>query len=213
MTRTPGWHPEETASQLPLVTKRYSRTSVGIAPKGRGPKDPWRRGAAGFSRASLVRCGLTVANSVRSFDTADSASLQGTDGREQCEWWYFVELTYHLWISRTIPLSHRQPFSVVFQVPIASVDTFGEGKCCPFFVLDVRGLVAEPPDKRLVTEDQRSLALVSQFVLVSGLVRNRRSGISVPRAFPIYTDWCPLFKLVPPLDRNRHSEDGVTNSL
>ena len=56
----------------------------------------------------------------------------------------------------------------------------------PNFVLDVRGLVAKPPDKRLVTENQRSLAFVSQFVLVSGLVRNRLSGISVPRAFPIH---------------------------
>ena len=56
-----------------------------------------------------------------SFDTADSASLQRTDGREQCEWWYFVELTYHLRISRTIPLSHRQPFSVGFPFP----DRFG----------------------------------------------------------------------------------------
>ena len=80
-------------------------------------------------------------------------------------------------------------------------------------MLGVPGLVAEPADKRLVTEDQRSLAFVSQFLLVSGLVRNRRSGISVPRAFPIYTGWCPLAKHVPPLDRNRLSGDGVTNSL
>ena len=52
-TRTPGWHPEETASQLPLVNeKRYPQFSVGgMSPqrgggsrpqcvKGRGPKDP-----------------------------------------------------------------------------------------------------------------------------------------------------------------------------
>ena len=40
----PGWHPEETASSLPLVNeKRYSRTSVGgINAKGRGPKTPVR---------------------------------------------------------------------------------------------------------------------------------------------------------------------------
>ena len=79
----------------------------------------------------------------------------------------------------------------------------------PNFVLDVRGLVAKPPDKRLVTENQRSLAFVSQFVLVSGLVRNRFSGISVPRAFPIYTGWCPLASLVPPLDRNREPDAGT----
>ena len=88
-----------------------------------------------------------------------------------------------------------------------------KGKCCPIFVLGVPGLVAEPADKWLVTEDQRSLAFVSQFLLVSGLVRNRRSGISVPRAFPIYTGWCPLAKNVPPLDRNRLSGDVVTNRL
>ena len=101
-----------------------------------------------------------------------------------------------------------------FPGPIASVDTpTVRENAAQFFVLDVRGLVAEPLDKRLVTEDQRSLAFVSQFVLLSGLVRNRRSGISAPRAFRIYKGWCPLAKLVPPLDRNRLSEDGVTNSL
>ena len=33
--------------------------------------------------------------------------------------------------------------------------------------------MADHADNRLVTEDQRSLAFVSQFLLVSGLVRNR----------------------------------------
>ena len=54
-TRTPGWHPEEKEAQLPLVSKRYSQTSVGSAQKGGGPKTPvcegegirgpWRCGA------------------------------------------------------------------------------------------------------------------------------------------------------------------------
>ena len=33
-TRTPGWQPKEIEAQLPLPTKRYSRTSVGIALRG-----------------------------------------------------------------------------------------------------------------------------------------------------------------------------------
>ena len=37
-TRTPGWHPEETTSYLPLVSKRYSRTSAGVAPRRGDPK-------------------------------------------------------------------------------------------------------------------------------------------------------------------------------
>ena len=41
-TGTPGWHPEETASQLPLVSERFSRTSVGIALREGAPKTPVR---------------------------------------------------------------------------------------------------------------------------------------------------------------------------
>ena len=94
--------------------------------------------------------------------------------------------------------------AVVFQVQIASFDTpFRKGKCCPIFALGVPGIVAEPADKQLVTEDQRSLAFVSQFVLVSGLVWNRHSDSSVPRTCAMYTGWCPLAKHVPPLDRSR----------
>ena len=70
----------------------------------------------------------------------------------------------------------------------------------PNFCFGVPGLVAEPADKRLVTDDQRSLAFVSQFLLVSGLVWNRHSDISVPRTCAMYTGWCPLAKHVPPLD-------------
>ena len=49
-TRTPGWHPERKEAQLPLVSERYSLTSVGIEPreglqrpqcvKEKGPTDP-----------------------------------------------------------------------------------------------------------------------------------------------------------------------------
>ena len=58
-----------TASQLPLMTQRYSRTSVGIAPRRRDPKtpvregegtrEPWRRDATGCCRLSrqLLVCG------------------------------------------------------------------------------------------------------------------------------------------------------------
>ena len=63
--------------------------------------------------------------------------------------------------------------------------------------------MAEPADKRLVTEDQRSLAFVSQFLLISGLVWNRHSDISVPRTCAMYTGWCPLAKHVPPYGTHR----------
>ena len=86
-----------------------------------------------------------------------------------------------------------------FPVPDRS---FRKGKCCPIFVLGVPGLVAEHADNRLVTEDQRSLAFVSQFLLVSGLVWNR-SDISVPRTCAMYTGWCPLAKHVPPHGTHR----------
>ena len=37
-----GWHPEEKEAQLPLGSKRYSLTSVGIPPRGGAPKTPVR---------------------------------------------------------------------------------------------------------------------------------------------------------------------------
>ena len=94
--------------------------------------------------------------------------------------------------------------AVVFQVQIASFGTPSvRENAAQFLFLGVPGLVAEPADTRMVTEDQRSLAFVGQFVLVSGLVWNRHSDISVPRTCAMYTGWCPLAKHVPPLDRSR----------
>ena len=43
-TRTAGWHPEEKEAQLPLVSKRYSRTSVCIALRRGPPRTPARDG-------------------------------------------------------------------------------------------------------------------------------------------------------------------------
>ena len=61
-------------------------------------------------------------------------------------------------------LSFTLSSAVVLQFQIASFDTpFRKGKCCPIFVLGVPDLAAEPVDKRLVTEDQRSLAFVSHL--------------------------------------------------
>ena len=60
----PGWHPEETASQLLLLTeKRYSQTSLGgvsaqrggpktLVCEGEGTQGPQRRGATGCCRVS-----------------------------------------------------------------------------------------------------------------------------------------------------------------
>ena len=71
-TRTPGRHPREKEVQLPLATKRYSRASLGIAPRRGAPKTPVRegeetqtpsrRGANGCCRLSLqlLICGQDI---------------------------------------------------------------------------------------------------------------------------------------------------------
>ena len=73
-TRSKSWHPEETASQLPFLTNKYSRTSVGIAPRegnpntpgreGEGTEGPWRCGATGCCR--LLRQAATAGMRARS---------------------------------------------------------------------------------------------------------------------------------------------------
>ena len=61
-TRTPGWQPKETASQLPR--KAILSNQRGCCTQGEGTQGPWRRGATGccrLSRQLLARYGWTVA--------------------------------------------------------------------------------------------------------------------------------------------------------
>ena len=93
--------------------------------------------------------------------------------------------------------------AVVFQLQIASFDTPSVRENAAQFLFWVSLVLWRSTlTNGWETEDQRSLAFVSQFLLVSGLVWNRHSDISVPRTCAMYTGCCPLAKHVLPLDRS-----------
>ena len=56
-------------------------------------------------------------------------------------------------------------------------------------------------------ESMKGCTVQTETVFRNGLVWNRHSEISVPRACAMYTGWCPLAKHVPPLDRSRSGGD------